>query len=86
MYCLATEKKLTWDHIDPAGTNGVHKVCEQTQAGLQGMAEHFYSPGNFKLGDWISALTFKTILVLNVHLGSSSMINLEGSNGLAKHT
>lgn len=71
-----------WSSWDQQSSQGMWanpaKVCKE-------WPERFYSPGNFKLGDWISALTFKTVLVLNVHLGSSSMIHLKGSNGLVKH-
>lgn len=51
----------------------------------KGWPEHFYCPGNFGSVSQISALTYKILLVLNTHLSSGSMINLEHSNGLLKY-
>lgn len=51
----------------------------------KGWHEHFYCPSNFGSVSWISALTFKIVFVLNIHLGSGSMINLEDSNALLKY-
>lgn len=51
----------------------------------KGWSEQFCCPGHFESVSWISALTFKIVLVLNIHLGSGCMINLKDSNGLLKY-
>lgn len=51
----------------------------------KGWPEYFSCPRNFRSVSWISAVTFKIVLVLNIHLGSGSMINPEDSNGLLRY-